>query len=105
MKLNSKITEMLLELSELEIHMNDELYEEQKIASDEYLIEPYRTKKFVQARETIVAVLPEGRRSWFAKIANLDVGDWPKKTNNTVRTHYISEDAFLDLLPANGLIQ
>lgn len=104
MKITPRITELLFDLSELETSENNQYLTGDIEELRNNLLQLYRATDSDSSRETIIAIMTEAGYPWFgrlAKASNRAVRDIPlKKAAN--EEQFMSDEDFLDLLPANG---
>ena len=104
MKITPRITELLFDLSEIETNGNNEYLTGDADELRNNLLQLYRVTDSHTSRETIIAIMTEAGYPWFGKLA--------QASNSAVRDihlkevanegQFISDEDFLDLLPANG---
>ncbi|MFT6100757.1 MAG: hypothetical protein ACJAYF_003318 [Arenicella sp.] len=104
MKITPRITELLFDLSELETSENNQYLTGDIEELRNNFLQLYRATDSHSSRETIIAITTEAGYPWFgrlAKASNLTVRDIPlKKAAN--EGQFMSDEDFLELLPANG---
>jgi len=104
MKITPRITELLFDLSEIETNDNKDYLTGDIENLRNNLLLLYRTTDSNTSRETIIAIMTEAGYPWFgrlAKASNEIVREIPSKAVVN-ESQFMSDDDFLDLLPANG---
>jgi len=104
MKITPRITELLFDLSEIETNDNKDYLTDDVDNLRNNLLLLYRTTDSNTSRETIIAIMTEAGYPWFgrlAKASNEIVREIPSKAVVN-EGQFMSDDDFLDLLPANG---
>jgi hypothetical protein len=104
MKITPRITELLFELSELETIENNQYLSADIDQLRNKLRQLYRAIDSYSSRETIISIMTEAGYPWFGRLA--------KASSRMVRDiqlkqaanegQFMSDEEFLDLLPANG---
>ena len=69
MKINSKVTELLCDLSEIESLENSNFKAEKASDLRNSLLKLYRSTANPQSRDTIIAIMTEAGYPWFGKLA------------------------------------
>ncbi len=100
MKINSKITELLFNLSEIESPENNQFLAGEESDLRKSLLKLYRSTDNSASRETIIAIMTEAGYPWFGKLARSGEQTVVSAAND--EGNFMSEDDFLDLLPVNG---
>ena len=100
MKINSKVTELLCDLSEIESLENSNFKAEKASDLRNSLLKLYRSTANPQSRDTIIAIMTEAGYPWFGKLARS--GKRSVVSSPDSHGDFMSEDDFLDLLPING---
>jgi len=104
MKITPRITELLFDLSEIETNENNEFLTGDASELRNNLLQLYRATDSHTSRETIISIMTEAGYPWFgrlAKASNRVVRDIPLKAVAN-EGQFMSDEDFLDLLPANG---
>lgn len=100
MKINSKITELLCDLSESESLENSHFMAEKTSDLRNSLLRLYRSTANPHSRDTIIAIMTEAGYPWFGKLARS--GKQSLVSTPSSHVDFMSEEDFLDLLPING---
>lgn len=104
MKITPRITELLFDLSELETTENNQYLNGDVDELRNNLLQLYRATDSHTSREKIIAIMTEAGYPWFgrlAKASNRSVRDIPLKQAAN-EGQFMSDEEFLELLPANG---
>jgi len=104
MKLNSTITDLLFDLSELETPKNNQLLIGDGKFLRNNLLKLYRATDNTDSQDLIVKIMAEAGYPWFGKLAKAASAQVSEKTpSSAYDDHYLlSEEEFLQLIPANG---
>jgi len=111
MKINSKVTELLCDLSEIESSENKHLLAAEAGDLRGNLLRLYRATDSDASKETITEIMTEAGYPWFAKLAGADnktakntasTVSAPSRTIEESQPNLLSDEDFLDLLPANS---
>jgi len=115
MKLNPKMIELLVELSAIEAAENQSLLIGDGLFLRKNLLTLYRRTDKPQSHILIIQIMAEGGYPWFSKLveganeltpldtASLNVEPLEIQPENGSSIElFMSEDEFLELLPANG---
>jgi len=111
MKLTPKITELLLDLSEIEERDTYQYLTGDISDLRNKLLQLYRSTESDQSREKIISIMTEAGYPWFGKLAQAskqslreiplkDVANEEEFSANEGKL--MSDEDFLDLLPING---
>lgn len=100
MKINSKVTELLCNLSEIESLAGSHFTSKEAADLRKSLLKLYRSTVNPESRDTIVAIMTEAGYPWFGKLARS--GMQSIVSSSEKQNEFMSEDDFLDLLPING---
>jgi len=106
MKINTKITELLCDLSEIETTENSQLLAAEENDLRGNLLQLYRSTDNSASKDTIIAIMTEAGYPWFGKLArtsNETAVTVPDRSVGENTPQFMSDDDFLDLLPINGL--
>jgi len=114
MKLTNKITDLLFDLSGIESPANAQFLIGDGAVLRNNLLKLYRATDNIASHELIIKIMGEAGYSWFGKLANsakqcmfdkalssagLSLTDYFVADNEE---HSLSENEFLELVPANG---
>lgn len=110
MKLNARITDLLFNLSELEAPSNVQFLLGEGTLLRNNLLKLYRATQNGDSHKLIIKIMAEAGYPWFAKLAQApnsapvrSAGDKHPQSDTHAKTEYLmSEDEFMELLPANG---
>ena len=111
MKITSKITELLFDLSEIENGDNKSYLTGDSSGLRNNLLQLYRATQSDESREKIVSIMNEAGYPWFGRLADassrslrdITLKDVANEELFTVsEDRLMSDDDFLDLLPING---
>lgn len=104
MKITPRITELLFDLSEIETSENGNFLTGDASELRNNLLRLYRVTDSHSSREAIISIMTEAGYPWFGHLA--------KASSEVVREislkvaanegEFMSDEDFLDLLPANG---
>ncbi len=104
MKLTSTITDLLFDLSELETPSNTQFLIGDGTVLRNNLLKLYRATKNNDSHELIIKIMSEAGYPWFAKLARsanrIMFDSAPEAANSD--DYLMSEEEFLELIPANG---
>ncbi|MFT6407454.1 MAG: hypothetical protein ACJAQ6_000866 [Arenicella sp.] len=101
MKITPRIAELLCDLSEIE---NNHYLTADVGELRNNLLQLYRVTDCHSSRETIIAIMTEAGYPWFGRLAKASsrvIRDIPLKQAAN-ECQFMSDDDFLELLPANG---
>ena len=104
-KINSKITELLLNLSEMECSYKQQLLTVEEHDLRKNLLQLYRATDNPASHDIIVAIMTEAGFPWFGKFVRSGyqpVVSEPTQADPLIGDKFMSDDDFIDLLPANG---
>ncbi len=104
MKITPRVTELLFDLSEIETNNNGDFLSGDVDELRNNLLQLYRETESHSSRETIISIMTEAGYPWFGHLANASsrvVRDIPLKPVAN-EGQFMSDDDFLDMLPANG---
>ena len=104
MKITPRITELLCDLSEIEAIDNKDYLTGDIDDLRNNLLQLYRATESNTSRETIIAIMTEAGYPWFGRLVKASsqvVRDIPSKAVAN-EGQFMSDEDFLDLLPANG---
>lgn len=113
-KITPKITELLFDISELEVTENVYFLHNEPANLRNNLLKLYRVTDNEASREKIIAIMSEAGYSWFAKLVGSSHSQVVESTHSGIPTlempiqqaaneeEFMSEEDFLDLLPANS---
>lgn len=105
MKINSKITELLFSLSEMECSRNRKLLAVEEHDLRKNLLHLYRATNNPASHDIIVAIMTEAGFPWFGKFVRSGFKpavSEPSGADTLIGEKFMSDDDFIDLLPANG---
>lgn len=105
LKITPKITELLFDISEIEAADNAHFLLGELTDLRNNLLKLYRVTDNQTSREKIIAIMSEAGYPWFGKLAmatqnkvdNVELKRTPEREEQLM-----SEEDFLNLLPANG---
>jgi len=104
MKLTTRITDLLFNLSDLEASSNAQFLIGDGPVLRDNLLRLYRATSNSDSHEIIIEIMSEAGYPWFAKLArsaNKVLFDEAPKAAN-VSEYRLSEEEFMELIPANG---
>ena len=103
MKITRRRTELLFDLSEIESSENSEYITGDVSQLRSNLLQLYCVTDNCASRETIIAIMTEAGYSWFGPLAKSHKRAIREVTRKAVanQSEFMSEDDFLELLPAN----
>ena len=104
MKITTRITELLFDLSEIETNENHQYLTGEGSELRNNLLQLYRFTENDTSRETIISIMNEAGYSWFGRLAEASraVEQQVSAAPSANECQFMSDDDFLDLLPANG---
>ena len=112
-KITPKITELLFDISELEASEDVYFLHNEPANLRNNLLKLYRVTDSDVSREKIIAIMSEAGYPWFGKLVNSNHNQVVESTQSGIPTlemptqaaneeEFMSEEDFLDLLPANS---
>lgn len=110
MKLTNKINELVCELEMIEVETNVSLFERDGAVLRKTLLELYRKTDDPRSHDLIIQIMAEGGYPWFEKLAKNKASSLIcslKQAHEVIESDTssftpLSEDDFMELLPANG---
>lgn len=105
LKITPKITELLFDISEIEVADNAHYLLGDITDLRNNLLKLYRVTDNQTSREKIIAIMSEAGYPWFGKLAKATqhkVNNIELKITSENEEQFMSEEDFLDLLPANS---
>ncbi|MFT4634338.1 MAG: hypothetical protein ACI854_000339 [Arenicella sp.] len=104
MKITPRITELLFHLREIETSENSHYLNGEIDELRNNLLQLYKASDSYSSREMIISIMTEAGYPWFGRLAKAHSDalreiprQWPVN-----ESQFMSEEDFLELLPANG---
>ena len=104
MKITPRITELLFDLREIETSENSHYLNGEVDELRNNLLQLYRASDSYSSREMIISIMTEAGYPWFGRLAKTSSDELLETSRqwSVNENQFMSEEDFLELLPANG---